>query len=71
MHNTRTVFVGETPEILWRGKGTDLVGIEYEQLIPWARPDGDAFRIIAGDYVTTEDGTGIVHIAVSPFLLIR
>ncbi len=55
--------LGETPEILWRGKGTELVGIEYEQLIPWARPDGDAFRIIAGDYVTTEDGTGIVHIA--------
>lgn len=55
--------LGDTPEILWRGKGTDLVGIEYEQLIPWARPDGDAFRIIAGDYVTTEDGTGIVHIA--------
>ena len=55
--------LGEAPEILWRGKGTDLVGIEYEQLIPWARPDGDAFRIIAGDYVTTEDGTGIVHIA--------
>lgn len=55
--------LGETPEILWRGKGTDLVGIEYEQLIPWARPDGDVFRIIAGDYVTTEDGTGIVHIA--------
>ena len=55
--------LGETPEILWRGKGTGLVGIEYEQLIPWARPDGDAFRIIAGDYVTTEDGTGIVHIA--------
>ena len=55
--------LGETPEVLWRGKGTDLVGIEYEQLIPWARPDGDAFRIIAGDYVTTEDGTGIVHIA--------
>lgn len=55
--------LGETPEILWRGKGTELVGVEYEQLIPWARPDGDAFRIIAGDYVTTEDGTGIVHIA--------
>lgn len=55
--------LGEAPEILWRGKGTELVGIEYEQLIPWARPDGEAFRIIAGDYVTTEDGTGIVHIA--------
>ncbi len=55
--------LGEAPEILWRGKGTDLVGLEYEQLIPWAKPDGDAFRVIAGDYVTTEDGTGIVHIA--------
>ena len=55
--------LGETPEVLWRGKGTDLVGLHYEQLIPWAKPDGDAFRVIAGDYVTTEDGTGIVHIA--------
>ena len=44
-------------------KGKDLVGIRYHQLIPWFRPDGDAFRVIAGDYVTTEDGTGIVHIA--------
>ncbi len=55
--------LGEAPEILWRGKGTDLVGMEYEQLIPWAKPDGDAFCVIAGDYVTTEEGTGIVHIA--------
>ena len=44
-------------------KGRDLVGISYRQLIPWFKPDGDAFRVIAGDYVTTEDGTGIVHIA--------
>lgn len=56
-------------------KGTDLVGMEYEQLIPWVKPvetaeDGSwkeasdkAFRVIPGDYVTTEDGTGIVHIA--------
>ena len=44
-------------------KGSDLVGIRYHQLIPWFRPDGDAFRVIPGDYVTTEDGTGIVHIA--------
>ena len=44
-------------------KGTELVGIRYEQLIPWFKPDGDAFRVIPGDYVTTEDGTGIVHIA--------
>ena len=44
-------------------KGKDLVGIRYHQLFPWFRPDGDAFRVIAGDYVTTSDGTGIVHIA--------
>ena len=44
-------------------KGAELVGIRYKQLIPWFKPDGDAFRVIPGDYVTTEDGTGIVHIA--------
>ena len=44
-------------------KGKDLVGIRYHQLFPWFRPDGDAFRVISGDYVTTSDGTGIVHIA--------
>ena len=56
-------------------KGTDLVGMEYEQLIPWVKPteldnegnwqeaSAKAFRVIPGDYVTTEDGTGIVHIA--------
>ena len=56
-------------------KGTDLVGMEYEQLIPWVKPvcvddkgnwasaEEKAFRVIQGDYVTTEDGTGIVHIA--------
>ena len=44
-------------------KGTDLVGVRYKQLIPWFKPDGDAFRVIPGDYVTIEDGTGIVHIA--------
>ena len=65
---------GEAPEILWRGKGTDLVGLHYEQLFPWVKPcalennevvvkEQDAFRVIPGDYVTTEDGTGIVHIA--------
>ena len=43
--------------------GDELVGIRYEQLIPWVKPMGDAFRVISGDYVTTEDGTGIVHIA--------
>ncbi|MDR1878461.1 MAG: isoleucine--tRNA ligase [Bacteroidales bacterium] len=44
-------------------KGANLVGIEYEQLIPWVNPGEGAFRVIAGDFVTTEDGTGIVHIA--------
>ena len=44
-------------------KGADLLGIRYRPLIPWFKPDGDAFRVIPGDYVTTEDGTGIVHIA--------
>ena len=55
--------LGEAPEVLWRGKGADLEGIQYEQLIPWANPGEGAFKIILGDYVTTEDGTGIVHIA--------
>ena len=64
----------KTPEIIWRGKGTDLVGLHYEQLMPWVKPCAvendqivvkadEAFRVIPGDYVTTEDGTGIVHIA--------
>lgn len=45
-------------------KGTDLVGMKYEQLLPMISPMTDgAFRVIPGDYVTTEDGTGIVHIA--------
>jgi len=44
-------------------KGPDLVGMEYEQLIPWVNPGEGAFCVISGDYVTTEDGTGIVHIA--------
>lgn len=46
--------------------GEDLVGIRYEQLLPYALPDEkpeEAFRVISGDFVTTEDGTGIVHIA--------
>ena len=53
----------EAPEVVAEFKGKDLVGIEYEQLIPWVNPGEGAFRIIPGDYVTTEDGTGIVHIA--------
>ncbi len=61
-------------EILWRGKGTELVDVHYSQLMPWVKPcalendkvvvkEAEAFRVILGDYVTTEDGTGIVHIA--------
>ena len=64
------------PNIVARFKGKDLVGLRYEQLFPWVKPvdynkeqnqitdrSADAFRVISGDYVTTEDGTGIVHIA--------
>ncbi len=43
--------------------GSELIGLTYEQLLPWVTPDGEAFKVISGDYVTTEDGTGIVHIA--------
>ncbi len=50
-------------EVLGTCKGKELAGIYYEPLIPWVKPDGDGFRVIPGDYVTTEDGTGIVHIA--------
>ena len=62
-------------EVVGRWAGPELVGMHYEQLIPWVKPvevdaDGNwknaedkAFRVIPGDYVTTEDGTGIVHIA--------
>ncbi len=50
-------------EVLGTVNGSELVGLEYEQLIPWVNPGEGAFRIIPGDYVTTEDGTGIVHIA--------
>ena len=60
---------GKCPEykIVSECKGTALEGLRYEQLIPWVKPkevsDKGSFRIILGDYVTTEDGTGIVHIA--------
>ena len=48
-------------ELTW--KGAELAGVRYEQLMDWMRPDGDAFRVITGDYVSVADGTGIVHIA--------
>ena len=67
------VLAAYTPEsktipyqILGECKGADLVGTTYEQLIPWCSPAENAdqaFRVIAGDFVTTDDGTGIVHIA--------
>ncbi len=44
-------------------KGEELLGIQYEQLIPWVNPGGNAFEVIGGDFVSTDDGTGIVHIA--------
>ena len=50
-------------EVAAQVKGLDLVGIDYEQLLPWVNPGEGAFRVISGDYVTTDDGTGIVHIA--------
>ncbi|MEG2527491.1 MAG: isoleucine--tRNA ligase [Mucinivorans sp.] len=54
-------------QILERMKGTQMEGMRYEQLIPWIKPNTDngkqAFKVICGDFVTTEDGTGIVHIA--------
>ncbi|MDD4645022.1 MAG: isoleucine--tRNA ligase, partial [Bacteroidales bacterium] len=50
-------------EIIREFSGRELEGIRYKQLIDWVKPKGDAFRVILGDFVTTEDGTGIVHIA--------
>ncbi len=44
-------------------KGVELAGIQYEQLIPWVKVTDKAFKVITADFVTTEDGTGIVHIA--------
>ncbi len=53
-------------EVVAEYKGKDLVDVRYEQLLPYAQPkEGDAFKVLAGDFVTTEDGTGIVHIAPS------
>lgn len=50
-------------EVVAQVKGLDLVGMNYEQLFPWVNPGEGAFRVIPGDYVTTTEGTGIVHIA--------
>ncbi len=63
-------YEGKNKNIPWKiikeFKGSDLAEINYEQLLPYHQPeDGDAFKVIIGDFVTTEDGTGIVHIAPS------
>ena len=50
-------------KVVGEWKGPELAGMHYEQLIPWVNPGEGAFRVITGDYVTVEDGTGIVHIA--------
>ena len=53
-------------QIVAEYKGTDLEGIRYEQLLPYGKPEnGDAFLVVTGDFVTTESGTGIVHLAPS------
>ena len=58
-------FDGKTPYEVLPGeiKGSELEGMRYEQLLPWFNPGEGAFRVILGDYVTTSEGTGIVHIA--------
>ncbi|MBD8348249.1 isoleucine--tRNA ligase [Dysgonomonas sp. HGC4] len=50
-------------KVVGEWKGSELAGMKYEQLIPWVNPGEGAFKVITGDFVTTEDGTGIVHIA--------
>lgn len=50
-------------QVVGTARGTDFIGMKYEQLLPWMNPGDGAFRVIPGDYVTTEEGTGIVHIA--------
>lgn len=55
--------LGDDYEVLETYKGTDLVGIKYEQLMPFVEVDGKCFEVLADSYVTSEDGTGIVHIA--------
>jgi isoleucyl-tRNA synthetase len=50
-------------EVVGEVKGSELEGMEYEQLLPYVQPDKPAFKVLLGDFVSTEDGTGIVHIA--------
>ena len=53
--------LGDDVKVLERYKGSDLVGMEYEQLMPFVKVDGNAFKVIADNYVSATDGTGIVH----------
>ena len=53
--------LGEDVKVLERYKGSDLVGMEYEQLMPFVKVEGNAFKVIADEYVSASDGTGIVH----------
>ncbi len=55
--------VGEEAKVIEKYQGTDLVGTKYEQLLPFVKVEGKAFEVIADNYVTAEDGTGIVHLA--------
>ena len=55
--------LGEDYEVVKEFKGSELLGTKYEQLMPFVKPEGKAFEVIHGDYVTLTDGTGIVHIA--------
>jgi len=50
-------------KVIGEYRGNELEGVQYEQLIDWVKPEGKAFEVISGDFVTTEEGTGIVHIA--------
>lgn len=65
--NPKDVKAGNKPipylEVLEEIKGRELEGMEYEQLMPYVTPDKPAFKVLLGDFVSTEDGTGIVHIA--------
>lgn len=58
-----TKLFGNEPQILWRGKGKELAGMEYEPLFSYFLTTKNAFRIILGEFVGTEEGTGIVHVA--------
>ena len=53
--------LGDDVKVLEKYKGSDLVGMEYEQLMPFVKVDGNAFKVIADNYVSATDGTGIVH----------